>query len=203
LDLSDDPYVASADHATCDILAHLYIYSPTKGEEAIGERWQRASDEVRTPLLRIYELIARHVSHKDRFSAPVFPKDSYKPHLQRVVDKVYLGLSDIQLSVTLRQEACRVLKDLAEERLDLLAADIPRLLGRLRMTIQESENLPQKGANVLETLQLGSGKIGYDALITRVVGVLRTLFKANPRGTWPSASFPGTLGIRIRTSRNT
>lgn len=33
-------------------------------------------------------------------------------------------------------------------------------------------------------MQLGSGKIRYDALITRVGGVLRTLFKANPRGTW-------------------
>ena len=52
------------------------------------------------------------------------------------------------------------------------------------MTVQESKNLPQKGANVLETFQLGSQKIGYDALITRVGGVLRTLFKANPRGTW-------------------
>ena len=184
LDLADDPYVASADHATCDILAHLYIYSPTKVEEAIGERWQRASDEVRKPLLRIYELIARHASHKDRFSAPVFPKDSYKQHLLRVVERVYLALGDIQLSVTLRQEACRILKELAEEWPDLLAVYIPRLLGRLRMTVQESKNIPQKGANILETLQLGSGKIGYDALITRVGGVLRTLFKANPRGTW-------------------
>jgi len=52
------------------------------------------------------------------------------------------------------------------------------------MTVQESKNIPQKGANILETLQLGSGKIGYDALITGVGGVLRTLFKANPRSTW-------------------
>jgi hypothetical protein len=128
LDLADDPYVASADHETCDILAHLYIYSPTKVEEAIGERWQRASDEVRKPLLRIYELIARHASHKDRFSAPVFPKDSYTQHLPRVVEKVYLALGDIQLGMTLRQEACHVLKELAEEWPALIATYIPRLL---------------------------------------------------------------------------
>jgi hypothetical protein len=184
LDFADDPYSASANHPICNILAHLYIHSSTKVEEAIEERWQRASDEVRKPLLRIYELIARHASHKDRFSAPVFSKDYYKQHLPRVVEKVYLVLADIQHSVTLRQEACRILKELAEEWPDLFAAYIPRLLGRLRMTVQESKNIPQKGANALETLQLGSVKIGYDALITRVGGVLRTLFKANPRGTW-------------------
>jgi len=135
--------ITDADHATCDILAHLYIYSPTKVEEAIGERWQRASDEVRKRLLRIYELIARHASHKDRFSAPVFPKDSYTQHLLRVVERVYLALGDIQLSVTLHQEACRILKELAEGWPDLLAVYIPRLLGRLRMTVQESKNIPQ------------------------------------------------------------
>ena len=65
------------------------------------------------------------------------------------------------------------------------------------MTVQESKNIPQKGANVLETLQLGSEKIGYDSLITRVGGVLRTLFKANPRGTWHEVvSFLNDLDTR-------
>jgi hypothetical protein len=47
-----------------------------------------------------------------------------------------------------------------------------------------SKNLSQSGATVLDTLELGSQKIGYNALITSIGDVLHTLFKANPRGTW-------------------
>jgi hypothetical protein len=185
LELADDPYGESADHRTCEIMAHLYIYSPEELETALEERWLRASDEVRKLLLKVYELIVRHASHADRFSAPVFPKESYKTHLPRVAEKSSQTLADIQLSLSLRQEACRLLDELAEEWPDLLARSIQRLLGRLRMTIQESKNLLNEGSDAMDTLQLRTERIGYNALVRDVAGVLRKLFKANPSGTWP------------------
>jgi hypothetical protein len=185
LELADDPYGESADHAACDVLSHLYIHSPGTVEPAVEERWARASDDVRKPLLRIYGLIARHASQNDRFSAPVFRKDIYKEHLPTVAEKALLTLGDVELSSSLRRDACRLLDEFAEEWPDLLTAYIPRLLGRLRMTVQESKSLPQRGTDALGFLRSETERLTCDALIKDVADILRKLFKANPIKTWP------------------
>jgi hypothetical protein len=185
LELEDDHYEESADHEVCELISHLYAYSPQFVEVKIEAFWPVASDEVKTLLTHVYSLIVRHASTEHRWSKPVFDEELYVRQVPTAIDHLFNAMADVRLDVEDRAEICDELEDAVKAFPQLAFDRLDRVLGRLAMTIREAEQIPKDGANYLEHMTNDTRRIEFDRLIGHIVKITRTLIHHSPQKAFP------------------
>jgi hypothetical protein len=185
LELEDDHYEESADHEVCELISHLYAYSPQFVEDKIEAFRPVASDEVKTLLTHVYSLIVRHASTEHRWSKPVFAEELYVRQVPVAIDYLFNAMADVRLDVEERAEICDELEDAVKAFPEAAFARLDRVLGRLAMTIREAEQIPKDGADYLEYMANDTRRIQFDRLIGHIVKITRTLVRHAPQKAFP------------------
>ena len=187
LELPDDFYEGgSADGAACQLLAHLYAYSPQEIEARIQGFLARASLEARVVVLDVYSRLALLGVDEERERWPGrrvfigFDRSLYASHGALAIDRMLLAVGDLDISPDRRFEICNKLKDLIKCYSAEGMARIDRILGRLTMTVHESRNAPPPAAGTMAALEAMNRDSSYGALKRVLTEIVDELARVSP-----------------------
>ncbi|MGH7497139.1 MAG: hypothetical protein ACREOO_32715 [bacterium] len=198
LELKDDEYNASADSRIIDLISHLYAFNPQTVEDEITGYLECVSEEVKVLIFSIYARIACHASEEDRFSNPIFSQDLYVKHVKHAADTLYDAIGDLRLNVRSRIKICDELNGVLRDHPQASSAKLDRVLGRLKITIRELENLPTKHTDFNEELHISSQRTAYNRLISSISKSVDTLIRLEPLASFQQIkSFTDALDSKI------
>lgn len=189
LELEDDIYDDSADHQVCELVAHLFAFSPEFVNNRIEVFWPFASDEVKELLVDILSLVVRHASSTDQdyWSLPVFPQERYVSQVPNIIDRMFLTAGDIRLGIDERSHIAEKLEDAVSSFPEHAFDKVDRLLGRLAMTIHEADQQqPPKGEqDFMQYLEYQGQQAKFSRFIQSITKAIRRLIQYNPESVFP------------------
>jgi hypothetical protein len=187
LELPDDIYEgASADGASCILLAHLYAYAPQTVEPRFQAFLRMASQEARVLVLDVYSRLALLGVEKERERWPGrrgfegFERDLYARHSGMAIEQLFLAIADLGMSPRHRYEISDDLKRLIECYPDEGIVRLERLLGRLMITVREARNAPPTTGDALAAMEAQSRFSSFSALQRTLTEIVEELARHRP-----------------------
>ncbi len=181
LELEDDHFEDSADEAVYNLLAHLYVYSPSIIGKEVDDYWQHASGEIKVLLLKMYARISLYAADKDYYlGSLVFDRVCYVQQLPIIFEKLYTAVADIRIEVRLREEICHLLKQVLRDHPTLLSRKLNQFLGRLAITVRELVHITSSSNGSQTGLEVEEQEAAYNSIILRLTEILHELIATNP-----------------------
>ncbi len=182
LELPDDVYCGcSADSEACQLLSNLYIQFPDTVEVMIQTFLRMASQDARILVLDVYSRLALGCIHEEsprratRRGVPAVDPARCTSYASMAIEQHLLVLGDLNISPRSRHEVCEDLKRLITHFPEVGLTRIERILGRLAMTVRESQNTPQSRIESFEW------EFAYTALNRTLTKIVKKLIDFNPQ----------------------